>query len=325
MSKGNPLSDLSNQYQAFGLTFTCPLELPCIQYTAIPQPPTVAIRYGEVPESLPEADSRGAAFEAAADTLLLQVPNVGRYLVRGGCEIIIHPVPGATESDLRLFLMGSAFGALLQQRGILPLHAGAVRVGDACVAFLGESGTGKSTLCAFLQQRGYTVLSDDICPVQMLPGIGAVAYPGFTRLKLWADSLAAMGVEAAGLSRARPQLDKYELPADHLATEAWFTLDRVYLLCEAREQDREGIERVEGPDRFQVLLANTYRFRYLEGLGRKQDHFKLCASLLKTVSVFRLRRTFEFGCLSETADWLEEDFRSCAGVSAPSVGRHAAA
>jgi len=295
-------------YHACGVTFESQLELPGIPRANTQQVPSVRLYFGDVPESLEDPAGRGAAYDAAPGRLLLRSP-AGRYLVRDGREIIIQPKPETPESEIRIFLMGSAFGALLHQRGVLPLHASTVQVGDGCVAFAGISGSGKSTLAAFLHQKGYPLVGDDICPVRFLPGVGAVALPGFRRFKLWADSMIALGWDAADYPQPRTQLEKYEVTAGNVVTERLFPLRRLYLLSETRDRDPVGIHPVEGPDRLKALLGNTYRFGYLDGFGLKTDHFKICMGVLSSTDVFRLWRPLDLSKMAEPITWLEEHWR----------------
>jgi hypothetical protein len=297
------------RYRVCGFTCASELELPGVPRSSVTHAAAVCIRVGETPAALPSATERGAAYEASPDEFLLRIPSVAQYLVRNGGEIIVQPAVGAAAADVRLFLTGSAFGALLHQRGLLPLHASAVRVDNICVAFLGCSGAGKSTLCALLNQRGYAVVCDDICPVQVLPGIGAVAHPGFPRLRLWKDSAEAVENRIDDLDQpVRQGLDKYELPVANGHSGSWLPLARLYLLCEARDGEPEGIEIVEGPDRLQILLDHTYRFQFLKGLNRRREHFRACTALVGTVLICRLTRPRLLSRLSEAADWLERDF-----------------
>ncbi len=70
---------------------------------------------------------RGVMAQAeGADRFLLAIPGVAAFHVHGGREIIIQPAPQADAAAIRLFLLGSAFGALLHQRGITPMHGSAV-------------------------------------------------------------------------------------------------------------------------------------------------------------------------------------------------------
>ncbi|MGI4730626.1 MAG: hypothetical protein ACRYFW_02615 [Janthinobacterium lividum] len=59
----------------------------------------------------------------------MDVPDVARILVWSGREIVVDPAPRADDAAIRAFLLGSAMGALLHQRGLLPLHASAVAMG----------------------------------------------------------------------------------------------------------------------------------------------------------------------------------------------------
>lgn len=51
--------------------------------------------------------------------------------------------------------------ALLGCDGIGALHAAAIRRDDRCVLLIGDSGAGKSSLCAALGRHGYEILGDD--------------------------------------------------------------------------------------------------------------------------------------------------------------------
>ena len=82
----------------------------------------VEIRFGKVPEMLPDATSTGVRYQAAPGRLLFHVDEVASFLICDGQEIIIEFVQPLDEDSVRLFLLGTSFGALLQQRGVLPLH-----------------------------------------------------------------------------------------------------------------------------------------------------------------------------------------------------------
>jgi hypothetical protein len=143
---------------------------------------------------------------------LLRVPAVARYLVANGQDIWIEPAPDSVEADVRLFLLGSAFGALLPQRHILPLHASAIQTTRGAVLFVGPSGHGKSTLLAALLQRGYAMLADDVTGITLDAAGGAIASPAFPCLRLRADAAAKLQHSYEGLRHVRAPLDKYQLP-----------------------------------------------------------------------------------------------------------------
>ena len=89
------------------------------------------------------------------------------YRVSHGCEILIQPDAGALEQDVRGYLLGSIFAVLCHQRGLLPLHASAVAYQGGVAAFLANSGHGKSSMAAHLAGRGFPVVADDVCLVDV--------------------------------------------------------------------------------------------------------------------------------------------------------------
>ena len=113
-------------YRAYGLTIESELELPeLIEDNGVPE---VSVRFGTAPE-MPDANiGRNQRVRATKDELLLMVEDVATYYVEGGNRIIVEPIATGDEAAIRLFLLGSAFGALLQQRGYYVLHGSAVEV-----------------------------------------------------------------------------------------------------------------------------------------------------------------------------------------------------
>jgi hypothetical protein len=143
-------------------------ELPLIQQQdATPHP--VTIRLGEIPRRLPDAVEVDPDCFATTTQYLLCVRGIARYLVTEGREIVVDPDANAVPLDVRAYLLGAMFVVLCQQRGLLPLHASAVAGKSGVVAFLANSGQGKSTLAAHLVQRGFRVIADDICLIDAAP------------------------------------------------------------------------------------------------------------------------------------------------------------
>ena len=135
--------------------------------------------------------------------------QVGAFLVRGGKEIIVDAISGVEESLIRLPLLGMVLAAVLQQRGLLVLHASAVAFNGDAVAFLGGSGWGKSTLAATLYARGHPLVADDLVAVDVGGRENPIVLPGFPQLKLLPEAAAAsLGDDAELLPRLASGFDK---------------------------------------------------------------------------------------------------------------------
>jgi len=167
-------------------------------------------RVGELPATLPEGEAAGFAAEARPGQLLFVVEGTGRFRATGGALIEFVADPGADEGKLRLFLLGTARGALIHQRGELPLHAATlVPPGrNAAIAICGPSGAGKSTLAAELSRRGWVLVADDTTRITWNGG-EAVAWPSRDSIKLWRDAFESSGIDVSRLERVARDLDKY--------------------------------------------------------------------------------------------------------------------
>jgi len=66
---------------------------------------------------------------------------------------------------------------------------------------------------------------------------------------------------------------------------------------------------VEDAKKFGVILFNTYRGRFLDGLEMRADHFKLATAAGKTARVKRVTRPRAPFLLEELADMVEKDFK----------------
>jgi hypothetical protein len=254
-------------------------------------------------------DFDGQHIEYNRTEVLLDLPRVGRFLVRAGREILIDPAPASDASEVRAYLLGTAFGMLCHQRGITPLHASAIDVADGCVAFVGASGAGKSTLVAALAQRGHEIISDDVCFLH-LDGEGKVqARPGIQRIRLWEDALYALGYAGPGVEREMHGYNKYFVPVRSPRSPLERRhLRRVYELHPATNGDIE-VTRLQGAAAIEVLMQNVYRLNFAERLGYKPHAFVVCAASARDVPVFRLSRPKHFHSLEETVNVLEDHLR----------------
>ena len=298
-------------YFVCGLRLRSELPLPELAPATVPngEAPMVEIRLGDAGPAISHPHHVGPTFEAAADDYLLNVRGVGRYRVRNGAEVIVEPAAASSAGDLRLFLLGTAFGALCHQRRLVPLHASAIVVDGRCIAFAGRSRAGKSTLAAHFDGQGYPILADDVCVLSVAAAGPPMAWPGVPRIKLWRDALAALGRELEDLATVRSGLQKYNVPFRGQAIAAALPLARLYVLREARLPAQEAIERLTGAAAFDEFLNHTYRRHLLAPMGCAEAHFAHCAALVKHVPVFSVGRRWGFERFADEAEKIERHFR----------------
>lgn len=295
------------QFTAYGMTFDSDIELPEFSRAVSAGPVDVRITTGTVPEHLDDSLSSGVLYEVSASRFLLRVPDVASYLVSDD-QIVVEICDGSTEQEARVFMLGSAMGALLHMRRLLVLHAAAFTFDERAVLLAGPSGSGKSTLLGALVERGYPMIVDDVCAVDIADDDPWVR-SGYARTRLWADSAGKLDVDVAALPRTRPTLEKYERQVPNAFDPEPRSMRTLYLL-NARNEETFEIAQLTAIDAFRAVLANTYRRAFIDGLEMRAEHFRLATSIASIVPVkvvSRPRGGFE---LDRLADLIEQDLRS---------------
>jgi hypothetical protein len=240
---------------------------------------------------LPDAPDSGVLWRAAPGRLLLDIPDVARYLVSDGNLVEIDPYDSAAAGKVRRFLRMTPAAALYLQRGIPVLHAAVVAdaAGNA-VVLAGVSGAGKSVLLAALVQRGWGLLTDDLAPVTLDDDQVPFAVPTWPEVDLWPDSsepAAAADGEAQFVDEARP-----------IRAIWWVGLHGF---------DPIEVHSVEGMARFEALAAMAYNRRIASALLDRASYLRVAGSVADSrIPIRRLIRPRGRWTADELADIVED-------------------
>jgi hypothetical protein len=297
----------TSDYSVFGLTVRSAIDLPELRIAETGRDPDVTVSV----EALGEIKS-GPGLHTFGDALLLNVPEVARYRIQGGREIVVDPEASAPDRNVRLYLLGSAFGALLHQRGLLPLHANAVEIGGKALAFIGESGAGKSTLAAWFHDRGFLVIADDVCVVQFGPEGQVRACPGLPRLRLGEEALEATGRDASAFPRSYfgdEDFSKYDVSISANPARNSIDIGAVFIL---EKGEAFSVERLSGLDAANAVFDNTYRGRYLDQVGGHRAHWSAAIKLVREVPIYRLSRIWDIASLDQQCQLILRSVREVA-------------
>lgn len=309
----------TRDYSVFGLRIRSTMELPELFAAAGDGPPDVWIDQ----EGL-HAPPSEPGLVATDQGLLLTVAEVGRFLISDGRTIRVEPEAGVDPRNVRLFLLGSAFGALLHQRGLLPLHANAVEVDGRAFAFMGHSGAGKSTLAAWFHDQGHRVLADDVCVIRFGESREPLACPGLPRLRLWLDVIELTGRESAGLDRSyvgsSAQLDKFDVPVERMSMiHADVPIAGLYLLGKGEEL---SITSLSGVDAAEAIFENTYRGAFIAAASTHRNHWQSAIALARSAPVFKVERSMDLGRFDAECRALRRHLNEIA-AEMPPVGKSA--
>lgn len=295
--RGQPrTTPLQYHYRTYGLTLGSQFPLPELQ-DAPPLPvPDAEIIASPLTPALEGAMSTAPWLQYAEDRCQFSLEGVARYRIEQGRRILVdrrslqEPSAGTPEEDLRLYLLGTALGALLHQRDWLPLHLSALDTPSGVWGFTGQSGAGKSTLAAWLHYRqGWPLVSDDvgvIRPGEALPFL----YPGPPRLKLWKDALNSLGIDHQGLVTDQTRTDKYHLVRHGGFQAAARPLRHLVMLERGDQGTPVSLESLEGLEAFKAVMATVYRPEWglaFNGPARLLEH---ASGLARHIQVYRYRR-----------------------------------
>jgi hypothetical protein len=295
-------------YRAYGFCVASSFALP--ELVRIQCACEVIIRRGTAGH-VPRAAVNEDGHEVSENDVRLSFEGVGAFRIREGREIVVEPVPGVDEAIVRLSLLGPALAVLLHQRGFLVLHASCV-VMDGAVAFLGDSEWGKSTTAAALYRSGRPLVADDVLAVDLRSG-SPVVRRAFPQLKLWPESVEALGIEPQELRTIHPDLEKRAFRAQVGFGDDDLPLARLYVLSDGPEVRVEALDEQEV---FVELIRHSFAASLLRETATETAHFRQCTSLARAGLVRRLVLGGSIERIPEVIRALEDDR---AGVSVERV------
>lgn len=230
-------------------------------------------------------------YERDNDTIYFRIPDAAIYSISGGDQITVAPLPGADESKIRLYLLGTCMGALLMQRRMLPLHGSAVVINGKAYAIVGESGAGKSTLAAAFSSQGYSLLTDDVIAVKFADeeSVLPTVYPSYPQQKLWQESLDYLGLSSDRYSSIFERVDKFMVPIPSRFHHEPLPLAGVIELTKTEEQV-SSIRSYNRLESLHILHGHTYRNYLLNIMNIQQWHFGITTRIAAALPVYRLHR-----------------------------------
>lgn len=288
-------TDVAYRGRAYGLVFGSSFPLPELVPIDGSADPDVVVSVGDV--GPPPGATEAYGHLATPDAVVLRFPEVGRFLISSGTEIVAAPVRGLDDRVLRLFVLGPALGVLLHQRDGLALHASSVSFAGRAIAFLGDSEWGKSTMAGASVRAGARLLADDVTWVRHEDGT-FVCPPGVPQIKLWPDAADALGWSASKLERVHPDIDKRAVRDLSVLADAPAPLTRIYVL---RSDDGPPSDELRPAEAGVELVRHSFAIDLLGPTGSQAANLRWSGTIASAVDVRTLRGGSELDRVVEIA------------------------
>jgi hypothetical protein len=230
--------------------------------------------------------------------------TVGEFTVSAdGRSISCRRAVSATWESFQVYMLGQALSLALVKQGIEPLHATTVVVDGQAIAFLGDSGHGKSSLAACFLAGGHRLLTDDLLVLEESGGY-LVAHPGPPRIKLF-PAVARRFLQSRDTPTLNGATDKLIVPlAEHQHWSVPVPLTAIYAVTAPVDACRRrdiGIEPLSPREAFVRLLRATFN-RRIVSQARLARQFAALTTIANRITVRRLSYPRSIDRLSEVRD-----------------------
>jgi hypothetical protein len=221
----------------------------------------------------------------------VQWDGLGEFLVSAdGGRITCRRFDEALPESFQVYLLGQAISFALVKNGLEPLHATCVVIDGKAVAFLGNSGFGKSSLAACCLEAGHRLLTDDLLVLQATPA-GFQAYPGPPRIKLFSEMAGRFLGEIPSGMPMNNESQKLVMPleSERICSDP-VLLAALYAITAPGETEQEQgvrIEPVSSREAFVLLMNNVFNYVIADPM-RLQRQFRAMTGLAAVAPVKRL-------------------------------------
>ena len=219
--------------------------------------------------------------------LMLNIPDVAKFFISNGQQIFISKTSEnySIEEPIRTYLLGSAIGALLIQRGILLFHGNSLEKNGRAIICLGDSGVGKSTIAYQLMKDGWNLISDDLVALDLDNNV----LPGIPRIKLWEDAISHFGLDTIQLNRVAKGFNKFVITKKRInCCNQKVKLEKVLILNRYEENFIKSKKIKSQKECLESLIKNYYRPLFIRFLNYEKEYFLHINRILKCTPIYNL-------------------------------------
>jgi hypothetical protein len=296
------------KYFGFGLNILSQIEFPEF-LPATFEHKDIQIRSEKMPESLNNYPDFSIIFsDVSEESYFLNIPDVAKYYVSKGNEVIIEPFANSDERSIRIFFLSSVMAALLVQRNQILLHASAIIHDEQLVLFLGESGAGKSSIAAEMTKRGYALFSDDICVLNTgeKKENQMTAYSSYPMMKLWDKTINALDDKRfITTHKIRPNVEKFGYFFHDIFKAKPLPVKKIFILNPNQIEDEYKSKKISGIEAFEWLSKNTYRGQFILENKIQKIHLEAISKLIQKTQILTVSRSVDKANIKSFTDFVE--------------------
>jgi hypothetical protein len=238
--------------------------------------------------------------------------GVGEFWVSAdGRRIVCRQSSDASEESFHVYLLGRSLSFALVKLGVEPLHATAVVVDGEAIAFLGDSGYGKSSLAASFVSAGHSILTDDLLVLRNISQ-RFLAYPGPPRVKLFPQMARMVFGSSVDGTPMNTLTRKLILPLNESSTcTDPVPLGAIYSLApphSVHSRTKIAFEHLSPKNAFFELVKNTFNYQVLDG-PRLQRHFVHLQDVTAGTSIRHLKHPRVLTLLPAVVLAILDDYR----------------
>ncbi|RII28234.1 MAG: hypothetical protein CXR30_13570 [Geobacter sp.] len=290
---------MSYYYLAYGLVLQLPFVCPLVPNAPDGAKPDVTVTEGKVPKWLVSPIAEDKYWQIEPNKFLLRGGRkAGRFLVEDGAQITLERNPEADDVRLAIYFFATVLAVLLQQRGLLVLHANTALTPLGAVTVSGVSGAGKTTTVAGLLNKECQLLADDITVLRLNDTSLVEVVPGPPQLHLCEDTAEIFGYDIQNIPRFAWRRMKAAVSVPHIMAAQPAPLSALYQLV-ADDVDDVRIDKLSGFDKFAVLQDCLYGPTLP---NEHPDQFALFSVMLDSIPFYRISRPASRWSLDEVIE-----------------------
>jgi len=239
---------------------------------------------------------------------LLRFPDQTDFLIsEDGLNIQCHPAEEATKETIDHYYWDQILPRILSHQGNIIIHSGAVAIDNQAIAFLGETGYGKSTLATAFHQHGTPMLADD-CIQLNLENDQVMATPLGTGTRLWPDTIKSLFKTTPAQSQMAYYSTKKRLTLSSKIINTPLPLKVIFIL-EAPDSCKDDSQIKISPITKQNALMNLLKQSFQLDVTDQQKNenlFNSLADIIQHLPTYRLCYPRKYSLLPEVQNEIKK-------------------